>query len=221
MKVNTDGVLLAALTEGQSPARVLDIGTGTGVIALMIAQRFSSASVDAVEMDPDAAATALKNFAASPFADRLHLYEGSFQEYGENEMKVLPKYDLIVSNPPYFLNSLRSPDGKKGMARHAEASFFSDLMNFAAENLTEGGFLTLILPLSTSALIGKMALSEDLYPLYEIIISSYANTKPVRKIISFGRTKKAFFSRNFVIYQRERHYSPEYQQALRDFFIIF
>src|ERR1035437_1092252 len=107
MKINTDGVLLGAITDADHPAAILDIGTGTGVIALMLAQRFADAEIDAVEIDPEAAKTAEVNFEASPFADRLNIYASGFEDYFD----VYPdrKYNLIVSNPPFYVASLKSP----------------------------------------------------------------------------------------------------------------
>src|ERR1700743_597427 len=103
MKINTDGVLLGALTEADKPETILDIGTGTGVIALMLAQRFTDAKIDTVEIDIDTAQTAERNFKASPFADRLTVYALGFESYFEKYPE--KKYDLIVSNPPFYIDS--------------------------------------------------------------------------------------------------------------------
>ena len=107
MKINTDGVLLGALVEADHPKSILDIGTGTGVIALMLAQRFANAQIDAVEIDPSAAETARRNFANSPFAERLNLFPVGFGEFFDQYPD--KKYDLVVSNPPFYINSLKSP----------------------------------------------------------------------------------------------------------------
>src|SRR5690606_20061913 len=106
MKINTDGVLLGAMAHiDPTPRRILDIGTGTGVIALMLAQRFPTSTIDAVEIDEDAAQCALGNFQNSAFSSRLHLISGSFEE-----IKHADYYDWIVSNPPFYTNSLHNPD---------------------------------------------------------------------------------------------------------------
>src|SRR3954467_12793908 len=109
MKINTDGVLLGALAEADKPQHILDIGTGTGVIALMLAQRFTIAMVDAVEIDEQAAETAKSNFENSVFANRVNLYAEGFESYLSRLDK---QYDLIVSNPPFYINSLESPEAK-------------------------------------------------------------------------------------------------------------
>ena len=121
MKINTDGVLAGALSENEDPRFILDIGTGTGVIALMLAQRFASAKIDAVEIDQQAAEAAETNFLNSPFAHRLHCYSSSFEDFFSASTI---KYDLIVSNPPFFIGSLQNPDKRKSMARHASHDFF-------------------------------------------------------------------------------------------------
>src|SRR5690606_40255750 len=123
MKINTDGVLLGATATINRPARILDIGTGTGVIALMLAQRYPSARITAIEIDPEAANTADKNFKASPFSANLNC-----QAVGLQHFETRQQFDLIVSNPPYFLHSLTSKDDRNRLARHTEVSFFDTLL---------------------------------------------------------------------------------------------
>ena len=107
MKVNTDGVLVAALADFEDSTNILDVGTGTGLIALMLAQKYNNAFIDAIEIDKNAAVTALKNFSDSPFSNRIKLFPVSVMDYFE---KVNQKYDLIISNPPFFINSLSIHD---------------------------------------------------------------------------------------------------------------
>src|ERR1700744_2863051 len=145
MKINSDGVLLGALADGDEPKSILDIGTGTGVIALMLAQRFTCAIIDAVEIDEAAAQTAGRNFEGSPFGDRLNVFplpvQSFFSEYPDR------KYDLIVSNPPFHLNSLESPKAGKSLAKHTGEDFLEELMIGVANHLTKNGTCWLILPL--------------------------------------------------------------------------
>ena len=137
MKINTDGVLLGAITEANNPGAILDIGTGTGVIALMLAQRFNTAKIDAVEIDEDAATTAERNFKGSPFTDRLSLYPLSFESYFDQFSE--RRYDLIVSNPPFYTNSLKSPGAKKTLAKHTDIDFFEKLIKYVAKHLAIKG----------------------------------------------------------------------------------
>lgn len=219
MKINTDGVLLGALASADSPEKILDIGTGTGVIALMLAQRFGKAQTDAVEIDKEAAVTAGKNFRHSRFAERLHLYGGSFRDYFKNA--AAGKYDLIVSNPPFFLNSLKNTDRQKHTARHTDHNFFSDMLSMGANHLNKDGHISLILPPETAAAITTYATTAGLYVEGETAISSFPDAVPHRQIITFGFNGTEIARKSFVIYQREKQYSAQYQQALKDFFTIF
>lgn len=142
MKVGTDGVLLGAWARGGQ--RILDIGAGTGLVALMMAQRFPMASVDAVEIDRGACLQAEENVGASPFADRLRMWCMPVQEMAE-KAEHKKRYDAIVSNPPFFENALKNPDKGRLMARHADTLSFADLFASVKEMLsTEGEFSAII-----------------------------------------------------------------------------
>lgn len=219
MKINTDGVLLGALAAVNQPENILDIGTGTGVIALMLAQRFANATVDAVEIDKAAAHTARINFQNSKFNDRLALYAHSFEDYFENHAQ--KKYDLIVSNPPFYINSLESPEAKKNMAKHADGDFFEGLIKAVANRLTHTGTCWLILPLDTAELVKTIAQQNNLHLQKTIAIKSYPDSKPHREMLVFGLNDAMSNDEEFVIYREEKVYSDEYQNALRDFFTIF
>lgn len=219
MKVNTDGVLLAAILDTVAPTKILDIGTGTGLIALMLAQRFPSAIIDAVEIDENAARTAKKNFSASPFFNRLSLFHSSMEHYLLNDDE---QYDLIVSNPPFFINSLKSEDPVKGIARHTDYSFFENLLKGSANKLSKKGFLYLILPIETSKLIEKlMASVSELKIINEILVHSFAESKPYRKILQIGFNISEPTVKNFVIYEKAGIYTTEYRTLLKDFLTIF
>ena len=123
MKINTDGVLLGAMVQHENAKRILDVGTGTGVIALMLAQRFPDAQVCAVEIDEQASATARQNFKNSIFSERLTNNNISIEQFNNPE-----KFDLIVTNPPFFVNDYKNAEPKKEMARHASNTFFEDLI---------------------------------------------------------------------------------------------
>ena len=149
MKVGTDGVLLGAwartgVPDGLAEApRILDVGTGTGVVALMMAQRFPMALIDAVEIDGGAAAQAQENVGRSPFASRVRVHHASLQTFVLSEPG---RYDAIVSNPPYFQNALKNPDRQRAMARHADSLPFATLAEAASRLLSEGGLLSVVLP---------------------------------------------------------------------------
>ena len=129
MKINTDGVILGAIVNHPSPVHILDIGTGTGVIALMLAQRFNTAHVNAVEIDESAARAASKNCLNSPFSDRTMVDHSSFESFKSDL-----KYEMIVSNPPYFVNDLKNPEKRKEIARHTDEDFLNVIEKAAVFN---------------------------------------------------------------------------------------
>lgn len=219
MKVNTDGVLLAALCKSNSPSKILDIGTGTGLIALILAQRFTNAQIDAVEIDEAAAATAVRNFKNSKFSSRLNLISSSIENYFLHSELT---YDLIVSNPPFFINSLRSDNPKKELARHTDITFFETILNESESKLNFEGALWLILPLGTSFLIREMVSKMKSLKLQEeILIRSFSDSVPHRSIMKFGFGNSESVLRDFIIYKERGLYSQEYRELLKDFLTIF
>jgi tRNA1Val (adenine37-N6)-methyltransferase len=219
MKINTDGVLLGVLAEANDPQNILDIGTGTGVIALMLAQRFIGAKIDAVEIDEDAAKTARKNFNNSPFAYRMLAHAVGFEDYFEQHSD--KRFDLIVSNPPFFLNSLESPGNKKNLARHTDEGFYERLIKAVAKHLTETGVCQLILPIPTSNLVKYLLPKYQLNLQKQICIYSFYGDEPHREILIIGNTQIGIIEEKFVIYDNQKVYSAAYQNALKEFFTIF
>jgi len=218
MKVNTDGVLLGALVNTQADT-ILDIGTGTGVIALMLAQRFPGAQIDAVELDTVASQTAESNFAGSPFADRLCLFPQSFQDYFTANAGV--KYDLIVSNPPFYIQSLPSPGASKAMAKHAGDSFFSELIGGCAKHLQQEGSLWLILPTDTATFVKELAIIQQLYVQHIVFVQSYPHSMPHRQILKLGHQQTEITEERLIIYNELKVYSSTYANLLKDFLTIF
>ena len=219
MKINTDGVLLGALAEADQPETILDIGTGTGVIALMLAQRFPQAQIDAVEIDESAAETAKQNFTNSPFADRLNLYTGDFADFFKGHPH--KKYDLIVSNPPFYINSLESPGEKKTLAKHADADFFERLVESAINHLADNGTFGLILPIQTAGLVNDIAKSIGSNLNKTIKVFSYPESEAHREMLVFSLNEIKTDDSRFVIYDAPKVYSQQYQDTLRPFFTIF
>lgn len=219
MKINTDGVLLGA-TAGSGPLdNILDIGTGTGVIAMMMAQRFPGAKIDAVEVDSYAANTAGTNFAASAFADRLNSYPMSFEQYFSTYPE--REYDLIVSNPPFYINSLEAATDKKNLAKHADEHFFDTLMSKIPKHLTTNGQCWLILPPRTAQLVKTIATKNGLFVQHVTAIRSFESSEPHREIIAFGLSQTKPHIDGFTIYDAPKVYGRRYRDLLRDFFTIF
>lgn len=219
MKVNTDGVLLGALAAADQPKTILDIGTGTGVIGLMLAQRFGNSCIDAVEIDQVAAQTAQANFVKAPFADRLTLYPVSFEHFFNDHPD--KRYDLIASNPPFYINSLESPGAGKALAKHTDKDFFERLVIAAADALAVDGLLWLILPLDTAKMVKDMAVVNGLYLHQMISIRSYPESAPHREVLVFGRSAIEITRSELVIYAEPKLYTKQYQELLKGFLTIF
>ncbi|PWS28693.1 tRNA methyltransferase [Pedobacter yonginense] len=216
MKINTDGVLLAASAHQHEPKRILDIGTGTGVIALMLAQRFPRAIVHAVEIDKEASETAKKNFSNSNFSNRLSVTCTAFEEYDSVE-----RFDLIVSNPPFFVNDLKNAEVKKGVARHTTDAFFEMLIDKSASMLSEQGTIWLILPLKQVDYVIKISSTYGLF-LQEIIHIHSDNSKPTfRQMICLSKTAGSSLERDFYIYESLQQHTSAYKDLLKDFFLAF
>ncbi len=219
MKVNTDGVLLGALAGNGTPSTILDIGTGTGVIALMLAQRHPSSAVTAVEMDEAAAQTAKINFAESAFWERLQVHAQSFQTYFAEQPA--QQFDLIVSNPPFYIQSLPSPGQQKALAKHADSNFFKELIVGMAAHLSTGGQGWLIAPLNTVSLILALAGEAGLHLQQNIDILSYPHSEPHRRIIVLGRRQTPVAATRLCIYDAPGVYNAEYRALLSAFLTIF
>jgi tRNA1Val (adenine37-N6)-methyltransferase len=219
MKVNTDGVLVAALADFEDAANILDVGTGTGLIALMLAQKYNNAFIDAIEIDKNAAVTALKNFSDSPFSNRIKLFPVSVKDYFE---KVNQKYDLIISNPPFFINSLSSVNPRKRLARHTDLSFFDFLLTESVNHLKQSGHICVILPLETAAILEKILKKLSVLKIQkEILIHSFSDSKPHRIIIVMGFENSGLIKDKFVIYESKGIYTGFYRNLLKDFLTIF
>ncbi|MGB4400600.1 MAG: methyltransferase [Daejeonella sp.] len=220
MKVNTDAAILGAIATNDNINSALEIGTGTGVIALMLAQRYPEAQIDAVEIDEMASLTAELNFRNSPFSDHIQLVKSSFQaHFSKIDDK---KYDLIISNPPYFVNALKSDDTSKRLARHTDVDFFQDLISGASIHLSLHGLLYLILPLDTAELVKSLLSSATKLVLKKtIFIHSFPESKPYRCIMVIGLGIESAVTQKFVIYNAQNSYTEEYRVLLKDYLTIF
>jgi tRNA1Val (adenine37-N6)-methyltransferase len=214
MKVNTDGVLLAALAEADPCHHILDIGTGTGVIALMLAQRFEKAQIHAVEIDAEASATAEKNFKNSVFSNRIQISNVAIEQFHAAE-----KYDLIVSNPPFFVNNLKNAEVKKGVARHTNDVFFDELIAKVHSLLSADGCFWFILPVKQAEVLIVKANLVGLFVSKQICLHSDVHKPAFRKIVCLSRSAVKQADANFYIYESEKVYTQAYKVLLKDFFL--
>ena len=250
MKVGTDGVLLGAwcplpiannlspITNNLSPIanppyRVLDIGTGSGLIALMLAQRLSSQSpiannqspiansqspiahINAIDIDANAVAQAQGNLALSPWRNMLHAHHSTLQDWQAEG------YDLIVSNPPYFQASLKNPNQQRATARHTDSLSYEELIAHAARLLKDSGVLALILPIEAESEIRTLAEHNRLYPTHITHIHSKPNKPAKRLLIALSKQEQSEepLIRTFYIESESAPRSPEYQDLTRDFYL--
>lgn len=216
MKINTDGVLLGAIATHSDAEYILDIGTGTGVIALMLAQRFPEAQVDAVEIDALSAAAAGRNGAKSPFAARVQVVHQAIEEY-----ESLQLYDLIVSNPPYFVNDLKNPELRKGIARHTDAQFFEQLMARVDKLLRPLGAFWFILPVKQAESTIEIAANYGLKPALIIHLHSDESKPEFRQMVCLDRSGADLLEQRLYIYKAQGEYTANYKELLKDFFLAF
>lgn len=214
MKVGTDGLLLGAWAQGGK--HVLDIGTGTGLIALMMAQRFPDAHVDAIDIDADAASQAEDNARRSPFADRVAVRCVSLQEFvAERE------YDSIVCNPPFFTQSLQSPDSKRTLARHSIALPFDDLFRHARRLMSEDGVLSIVVPSDALSQIETAAVMNNLFLVRRCLVRT-TRKKPARRLLlSFSQKPSPFHDEEGVIQEAVNEPSEWYRNLTCDFLLKY
>jgi len=218
MKVGTDGVLLGAWANCKNAKTVLDIGTGTGLIALMIAQR-CNAKIDAVEIDEHAVIQASENVANSLWNDRINLIHQSFQDFINHSER---KYGLIVSNPPYFQNSLVAPDQKRANARHNSELQLDEIIAGATKLLTDDGILSVILPYIEGTLFILQASQKGLYCNRQTKVLPKPGREPKRLLLEFMKTKKPLVEQEIIIELNKRHsYSDAYKNLTKDFYLSF
>ncbi len=219
MKVGTDGVLLGAWTSLEhQPFSILDIGTGTGVIALMLAQRSAAELIDALEIDEDAYEQAVENFENSDWGDRLFCYHAAFDEFVE-EMQDEEKYDLIVSNPPFYSADYSSGDAKRDQARFAEALPFEELIEGVSLLLSKKGKFSVIIPYAEEEKFLYLAGDFGLFPQRITRVKGTPNSEVKRSLLemSFLETQP---TRDELIIETTRHqYTPEYIELVKDFYL--
>lgn len=219
MKVCTDSCVFGAYAEVASARRVLDIGAGTGLLSLMVAQR-SEAEIDAVEINPEAQQQAQANFAASQWQQRLHLHPKSLQEFAKQPRA---RYDVIFSNPPFFISSLKSPDAARNTARHTGELLFEDILTFAQQNLTKAGKLYLLLPPPEAAVFEKLAKASDLYLADVLHMYTYHGGKCIRHIqtYTFRPTAEPRVTAFYIREEDKTTYTAQFAELLREYYLAF
>ena len=229
MKVGTDGVLLGAWTPTdncQKPtANILDIGTGCGLVALMLAQRSPEAHIDAIDIDEAAVEQAKENFANSPWSDRLNAVGSPLQDWKNHQSQITNYhyYDLIVSNPPYFKNSLKNPDKGRQTARHTDTLSYEELLQHSARLLTQNGMLALILPAEAETEVRELAATFQLTLTHLTRVYS-KESKPARRVLmAFAKTLETQNSRTLedtlILEDDKGGRSRPYQELCKEFYL--
>jgi len=217
MKVGTDGVLLGAwVSLAHAPNSILDIGAGTGLIALMLAQRSTSETIDAIELEPNAYEQCMENFENSPWGDRLFCYHASLEEFVD---EIEDTYDLIVANPPFYSEDVPSRDAARDQARQNLSLPFDELLQAAANLRTAHGTFATIIPYHEELNFVAMAEKLQLYPNRITHVKGTANAPKKRSLLQFSG-KKMTPQQNELIIEIERHqYTPEYIELTQAFYL--
>ena len=228
MKVNTDGVLLgASMTIRPSDRCLLDIGTGTGTVALMAAQRLEGMQTEysmakniyAIDIDEASATEAAANFRNSPWADSLKAFHSSLDEHSAAAGDI--RYDLIFSNPPYFEDSLNAPEQRRNNARHTSTGLsYREILDFASEYLTEEGRVSVVLPADTEHALCRHARMDGLHLFRILRIRTVPRKLPSRIIAEFSRKRTDFPEDVVLTIQNEGKYTQEYLSLMRDFYLF-
>jgi len=220
MKVGTDGVLLGVWTPLiNNPYNVLDIGSGTGVISLMIAQRSNAEQIDAIEIDEDAYEQCVENFETSLWNDRLFCYHADLNEFTEELFEEEEEYDLIVSNPPFYSENYSSGDEKRDQARFQEALPFDELIESAQALLSNNGIFSVIIPHKEEENFIALAKSVNLFPFKITRVKGNITTEVKRSLLAFSRLEQTPIIDELII-EIERHkYTEEYINLTKDFYL--
>ena len=219
MKVGTDGVLLGAWVDASGAQGILDIGTGTGVIAIMLAQRNATAEVVGVEIDQKAGEEAQRNMQSSPFADRLQIVNQAIQDFSWNTAN---QFDLIVSNPPFFSGGTLSYAGDRNLVRHTAKLSHGDLINSVKRLLAPKGSFSLILPYIEGLRFLELAKRARLFPVRITEVFPRRSGKANRLLVSLSREETTPLKDQLWIREEtSEEYTPEYKELTRDFYLNF
>ena len=216
MKVGTDGCLLGAWAGVSGARRIADVGTGSGLVALMLAQRNTDARIDALDIDRDACLQAAENVSASPFAARIRVLRTDFRTYAATAP---PAYDLIVSNPPYFDESLKCPDAGRRMARHSDTLPMAELLSVAVALLTEDGRLALVLPYAQREGVLRQAEARALHLVRETHVVPVEGVLPKRWLAELARRPSPCVPDVLTLETPDHRRTAAYAELMRAFYL--
>jgi|TARA_B100001142_G_scaffold303270_1_gene330486 tRNA1Val (adenine37-N6)-methyltransferase len=218
MKVGTDGVLLGAWCSLESlPKTILDIGTGTGIISLMLAQRSSAITIDGVEVDPSAYMQTVDNFENSDWSDRLYCYNTSFQKFVDDTNK--ETYDLIVSNPPFYTEDYITKNSSRNKARFTSSLTFKELIGGISKILSKSGFFSTIIPFKEESTFICLAEQHSLHLNKICRVQGNKNSDIKRSLMTFSFNKVKISETNLIIENSRHKYTKEYEELTNNFYL--
>lgn len=218
MKIGTDGVLLGAWCPIENnPLSILDVGSGTGILSLMLAQRCNAEQIDAVEIDEDAFEQCVDNFENSPWGDRLFCYHAGLDEFVEEPDE---EYDLILSNPPFYSENYKSDNSQRDLARFQDALPFEDLIEAADLLLSENGIFAVIIPFKEEKKFIDLCAEVELFPIKVTRVKGTPTTEIKRSLLAFKRYELSTLTSDELIVETSRHeYTLEYIELTKAFYL--
>ena len=217
MKIGTDGVLLGAWTPLiNNPYNVLDIGAGTGILSLMLAQRSNAEQIDAIEIDEDAYEQCVENFETSPWGDKLFCFHAGLDEFVDEPED---EYDLIISNPPFYTDDFKSDNSSRDLARFEDALPFEELIEAADLLLSDNGIFSVIIPYKEEERFVSMCKELDLFPLKITRVKGTPTSEIKRSLLAFCRMEQTPLIDELVIEISRHNYTPEYIELTKEFYL--
>jgi tRNA1Val (adenine37-N6)-methyltransferase len=214
MKIGVDSVLLGAWCNLSNVQKVLDVGCGTGILALMVAQRNNDAVIDAIELDENAATIAATNVQNSNFNNQISVFKGDFCLYSPGST-----YDCIIANPPYFEHSLQAATIQRTLARHTNALSYESLLNRSKKLLNASGHLSLILPHRAFGRFDNLARDTGFYCCEKWLVIPFPDAEPNRVLLRYGFTKTTPLVNSITVRNSDRTFSNEYKELTKEFYL--
>jgi tRNA1Val (adenine37-N6)-methyltransferase len=218
MKIGTDGVLLGAWCPiDNNPFSVLDIGAGTGILSLMLAQRSNAEQIDSLEIDEEAYEQCVENFENSPWSDRLFCFHAGLDEFVDEPED---EYDIIISNPPFYSENYKTDDSQRDLARFQDALPFEDLIEAADLLLSENGIFAVIIPYKEEERFIDLCAEVELFPVKVTRVKGSHTTPIVRSLLAFKRYELSVLTADELVIEINRHeYTDDYINLTKDFYL--
>lgn len=218
MKIGTDAVLIGAWCPiDNNPKSILDVGAGTGILALMLAQRTNADQIDALEIDEEAYEQCVENFENSPWADKLFCYHAALDEFVDDPED---EYDLIISNPPFYSEDFKTADEQRDLARFQDAMPFEDLIEAADLLLSENGTFAVVIPYKEEERFIDLCAEYELYAVKATRVKGSQKTPIVRSLLAFKRYELSVLTADELVIEINRHeYTDDYINLTQDFYL--